>query len=188
MLWLLVDGFRISGWTAEKRAEPPDQTISLGLMNCGKGSEMKRLIVAGTFALACSGCASQALGFAPECLDVRARWELDGDSTVLTILQEEDVRTGRPRVLNLEEMLRAMRRAYPPQLKTAGIGGFTTVWALVTDEGCVVDSLVKIRSGSEAMDAAALKVMRVVRFEWVGEQPEPGTAGWVEIPLVFTAN
>lgn len=91
-------------------------------------------------------------------------------------------------MLNPEEVMRAMHREYPVWLEQAGIGGATTVWALVTGEGCVVDQLVKISSSSKAMDAAALRVIRVARLEWPGEQLEPGTAVWIEITLTFTAN
>ncbi|MDE2654460.1 MAG: TonB family protein [Gemmatimonadota bacterium] len=91
-------------------------------------------------------------------------------------------------MLNPEEVMRLMRREYPPRLLAAGIGGSTTVWALVTGEGCVVDQLVKISSGAEAMDAAALRVIRVARLEWPGEQLEPGAAVWIEMTVTFTAN
>ena len=51
--------------------------------------------------------------------------------------------TKRPVVLNRAEILRALQREYPPDLKDAGIGGTVVMWFLVSEEGEVVKFQIK---------------------------------------------
>ncbi|HKK08833.1 MAG TPA: energy transducer TonB, partial [Gemmatimonadota bacterium] len=70
-----------------------------------------------------------------------------------------------PRLTNRDEIERLVIRYYPPDLRSAAIGGSVIVWAYVDARGTVTRTLVKTTSGYPSMDAAALKVVDAMRFE-----------------------
>lgn len=93
--------------------------------------------------------------------------------------------TVRPTLVNVPDVQRALMAAYPVQLRDAGIGGAPQVWAHIDERGAVIDSRIYESSETEALDAAALEVARVMRFTPArnGDQP---VAMWVVIPIRFS--
>lgn len=69
-----------------------------------------------------------------------------------------------PRLLNAAEVERALVREYPRVLRDAGIGGAVDVNLWLDEEGRVVRAEVARSSGYGLLDAAALKVVDVMRL------------------------
>ena len=88
------------------------------------------------------------------------------------------------RLINREEVARTARRLYPPHLRDAGIEGTTLLWVRVGVDGSVAEVRVKESSGSEAFDAAALRVAQEMEFRPAMNLDQP-VALWVQIPLQF---
>lgn len=70
-----------------------------------------------------------------------------------------------PKLLNRDEIEKLLVRYYPPDLRSAAIGGSIIVWAYVDAQGAVTRTLVKDSSGYPSMDAAALKVVDAMQFK-----------------------
>lgn len=86
---------------------------------------------------------------------------------------------------NPEELRRRLGEHYPQRLKGDGIGG-TVVLALAIDtRGRVRDPKVVSGSGNEVLDAAALEVVRQVRFTPALQNGRTVTTQ-ILFPLVFT--
>lgn len=94
--------------------------------------------------------------------------------------------TVAPVLQNADEVARALQMDYPPLLKDAGIGGTVDVWLLLDPTGAVRRTQVNHTSGYPALDEAALKVARIMRFSpafnrrvpvrvWVSKQIQFGT-------------
>jgi len=92
-----------------------------------------------------------------------------------------------PRRLNDDEVQRALQREYPPLLRDAGIGGTVEVDFFISEEGRVVNALVRSSSGHVALDDAALRVADVFRFSPAMNR-ENVTAVWVTLPITFTTR
>jgi len=91
----------------------------------------------------------------PPPTDVRPDVSRGGDFTPFTVA---------PRVLNADEVVRAMRREYPSVLRDAGIGGTVKVLFFIDDDGRVLETSIEGGSGYEALDEAALAVADMIRF------------------------
>lgn len=89
-----------------------------------------------------------------------------------------------PRVLNVDEILRALEREYPPSLREAGIGGTVSVLFHVDERGLVQATRVGRSSGYPALDSAALAVSTVYRFS-PAQNRDRTVAVWVSIPITF---
>ena len=85
---------------------------------------------------------------------------------------------------NREEVGAALEEEYPALLRGAGVGGRAEVWLLIDAQGVLRDTRIDQSSGHEALDLAALRVARVMRFSPAmnGEVPVPV---WVSIPITF---
>jgi len=92
--------------------------------------------------------------------------------------------TVAPSILNREEIVQAMRDAYPALLREAGIGGTINVFFHIDEEGQVRATRVHRSSGHEALDEAALSVASVFRFEPALNGRER-TPVWVSLPITF---
>ena len=90
-----------------------------------------------------------------------------------------------PALQNANEVSAALMREYPAQLRDAGIGGSPQVWIHVDSSGVVDDARISETSGHEALDTAALRVARVMRFK-PGENRGEAVAAWVRIPIRFS--
>lgn len=92
--------------------------------------------------------------------------------------------TVAPEVSNRDEVGRALAQEYPPLLRDAGIGGKVTVWFHIDETGRVTDLRLNEGSGHEALDEAALRVARVMRFT-PARNGDRETAVWVSVPITF---
>ncbi|MCY4573539.1 MAG: energy transducer TonB [Gemmatimonadetes bacterium] len=97
------------------------------------------------------------------------------------------VHTLKPKMMNEDEVNRVLEREYPALLKDAGIGGKTTVWLFIDEEGVVQDQRVKESSGHAGLDAAALKVVTVARFS-PAKNRDKTVALWIALDITFKAN
>ncbi len=89
-----------------------------------------------------------------------------------------------PVLENGGEIHQVLMRAYPSELKNAGIGGRVEMWLYVDLSGAVANHELKTSSGNEALDRAAAEVVRQMRFRPARNQGEP-TAVWVSQWLTF---
>lgn len=95
--------------------------------------------------------------------------------------------TVAPRLLNPAEVQRALQAEYPPALRDAGIGGVVTVLVRIDESGAVLDGRVHESSGYEALDAAALAVVREMRFTAALNMDTPVPV-WVRQDVTFVAR
>ncbi len=127
---------------------------------------MKCAILAVMLALTSLACAARPPVAAPE--------SMDGQGS-----------TARPRLLNPEDLNRALEREYPRLLKERGIGGTTTVNVFIDEEGIVRNQLVAKSSGRKELDTAALRVVRVARFS-PARNRDKKVAIWMLFDITFT--
>jgi|SRR5687767_1243446 len=92
--------------------------------------------------------------------------------------------TVAPKLLNQEEVVRAMQRFYPPLLRDAGIGGTVKIWFLIDEAGRVIKTTLKEGSGHAALDDAAGKVADIMRFSPALNRDQKVKV-WVDMPIVF---
>ena len=135
---------------------------------------MKRAIL--TCALVFTGlaCAGRPRVEAPASTDGQESLEVEGQPVP-------------PRLVNREELNRALQREYPARLKDRGVGGTTVVHIFIDAEGIVRNQLVAKSSGYRELDDAALKVVRVARFS-PANNGEEKVAIWIEIDITFWAR
>jgi protein TonB len=95
--------------------------------------------------------------------------------------------TVRPELKNREEVARALERLYPPLLRDAGVGGTAVVWCLIDEEGRVIKTQLKVPSGHDALDRAALEVGNLMRFTPALNRDQRVKV-WIQLPIVFTAR
>lgn len=89
-----------------------------------------------------------------------------------------------PRLLNTEEVVWAMERAYPAALRDAGIGGTVRVLFFVDEEGVVRKTRIDETSGYDPLDDAALEVADVYRFSPALNR-DVRVAVWISLPIRF---
>ncbi len=135
---------------------------------------MKSAILTCALVLAGLACAGRPRVEAPASADGQESLEVEGQ-------------TVRPRLLNREELNRALLREYPARLKDRGIGGTTSLQIFIDVEGIVRNQLVSKSSGNRELDNAALKVVRVARFS-PANNGEERVAVWIEIDIAFRAD
>ena len=92
-----------------------------------------------------------------------------------------------PRMLNAAHVSTILRHEYPPMLMQSGIGGTVVLHVLIDLDGRVIDSRVVSSSGYDALDAAALRVSREMRFT-PAQNREHTVRVWAEIPIVFSTR
>jgi TonB family protein len=92
-----------------------------------------------------------------------------------------------PTLNNTKEMIRELIDNYPPVLRDAGIGGSVLLLVRVNPDGTLRDAKIKDSSGHAALDQAALKVARKMKF-----QPAAGQSsipdGWFPAPVLFVSS
>ena len=92
--------------------------------------------------------------------------------------------TVAPTIVNREEVIAAMREAYPPLLRDAGIGGTVLVYFFIDEKGVTSDVRIHESSGHTALDRAALDVARIYRFSPAKNRDEDVPV-WVQFPVTF---
>jgi TonB family protein len=92
----------------------------------------------------------------------------------------------RPTLINRADFARAVERAYPPRLRSAGVGGEVQVMFVVDTAGRVVDPEV-LWSTDESLASAALSVIQSAQFNaaTAGGRAHPVMA---ILPIVFSPN
>jgi len=93
----------------------------------------------------------------------------------------------RPRILNADEVIRALERSYPALLRDAGVGGDVTVWFFIDAGGNVLKRLIDRTSGYDGLDAAALKIADIMRFA-PAENRGVKVPVWVSLAVKFSAR
>ena len=92
--------------------------------------------------------------------------------------------TEAPEIINVNEVVEAMREAYSPYLRDAGIGGTVRIYFFIDEDGTVRNIALDESSGRRAIDDAAMEVARVYRFRPArnGDRVVPV---WVSYPITF---
>lgn len=90
-----------------------------------------------------------------------------------------------PALLNRQEILRAMERAYPPFLRDAGTGGVVRLCILVNEDGIIQDYRIAQTSGRLAVDNAALSLLGVYRYSPARNQDGEAIPVWINLPVTF---
>ena len=111
----------------------------------------------------------------------------DEVKTDVTDTRGFSVYTVAPRYTNADEVRRALEREYPPLLRDAGIGGTVQMWFFIDEHGVVQNQEMKVTSGHEALDAAALRVAPVFKFTPALNR-DKAVPVWVSLPITFRAN
>jgi TonB family protein len=92
-----------------------------------------------------------------------------------------------PRILNVDEVERTLQRQYPALLRDSGIGGTVEVLIWLGADGTIHRAEVGQSSGHATMDAAALKVVDVMRLS-PAQNRSTAVAVMVSVPVVFQAR
>lgn len=156
---------------------------------------MKRAVWMSALVLSCAtsaegGDGRERGGGADPCATDLPREVRDGAATIPADTAQApriDEPTLKPRLLNPEDVERALAREYRrvPDEAWIGDGDTTVVHLFVDEEGCVADMIVKESSGNEGLDNAALRVLGVAKFAPAMNQN--GKVGvWVEWAVSFT--
>jgi len=95
--------------------------------------------------------------------------------------------TVAPRILNRDEIRTALQRDYPPLLRDAGIGGTVKVYFFIDAQGQVQNVRIDKSSGHPALDEAALKVGRAMRFAPALNR-DVKVPVWVSFPITFAVD
>lgn len=95
--------------------------------------------------------------------------------------------TKKPELSNRDQVARALVREYPPELRAQGRGGTIQMWLHINEEGDVADARVRAGSGYPEMDAAAVRVARIMRFT-PAENRGVKAAVWISVPIVFATR
>lgn len=107
-----------------------------------------------------------------------------GGSSLRSGASADDVATA-PRLANGEEVQAAIAAEYPAELSSVGIGGVVRLSLLVGRDGAPVDYRVLQGSGNAALDRAATRVMRVIRFRPATDFDGRPVQVWASFPIVF---
>lgn len=92
--------------------------------------------------------------------------------------------TVQPDITNRADVARALEENYPPLLRDAGIGGTVHVWFFIDEEGGVGKAQINRSSGDQALDDAALRVAKDVRFTPAMNEDKPVPV-WISLPITF---
>jgi TonB family protein len=85
----------------------------------------------------------------------------------------------RPELVNRSQVKRALLREYPRALQRQGIEGAVIVWFWIDEKGKVQKYEIQGSSGHHALDAAAERVIPVMKFRPAKEKGEA-------VPVVVT--
>lgn len=143
------------------------------------------MVLAGAVMVGAAGCSGSA-GSAPSPTDDGpvprlggpARAEADPESPHFTPF------TVAPVLQNIEEVQRALVRAYPGDLRDRGVSGRVTIWFFVDEDGVVRNTIVDESSGWFELDRAGLEVASVYRFSPAMNEGEVVPV-WVLLPITF---
>jgi TonB family protein len=89
-----------------------------------------------------------------------------------------------PSISNVQEVLAALQREYPAEMKDAGIGGTVGVWFFIDEEARVQRVLVNASSRHKALDDAAVRVADIIEFTPALNRDRT-TPVWISLPIEF---
>ena len=92
--------------------------------------------------------------------------------------------TVAPSITNRDEVVAAMEREYPAELRDLAIGGTVRVYFFINEEGVVEQTLIDQGSGKKSLDDAALKVASTYRFTPALNKSKKVPV-WVSFPITF---
>jgi TonB family protein len=92
--------------------------------------------------------------------------------------------TVAPSILNREEVIKAMEREYPAELRSAGLGGTVRIYFFIDEDGAVARTILDRSSGEPGIDEAAMKVAQVYRFSPALNKDQKVPV-WVSFPITF---
>jgi TonB family protein len=92
--------------------------------------------------------------------------------------------TVAPSILNRYEVIAAMEREYPADLRELGIGGTVRVYFLIDENGEVTRTILDRSSGNTALDEAALRAAGTYRFS-PALNKDKKVPVWVSFPITF---
>lgn len=107
-----------------------------------------------------------------------------GGSSLRSGASADEVMTS-PRLLNGEDVQEAIAAEYPRELRDVGIGGLVRLSLLVGRDGVPIDFRVLQGSGNAALDRAATRVMRVIRFTPATDRDGDPIQVWASFPILF---
>jgi TonB family protein len=96
----------------------------------------------------------------------------------------DDVATP-PRLLNGDQVVAAIEREYPPELRAQGIGGVVRLRLLVGTDGVPVQVAILDSSGNAELDQAARRVAPVLRFGPATDRDGNPVRVWASFPIAF---
>lgn len=91
----------------------------------------------------------------------------------------------RPTLRNSSEVAAGIERGYPAMLKDAGIGGTTTLWILISEQGEVIETRVYNSSGQEQLDRVAERLIQDVAIFTPAMNGDRSIAVWTQLPITF---
>ncbi len=95
--------------------------------------------------------------------------------------------TVAPVLKNKDEVLKFLKRVYPSQLKSAGVGGAVVLWLYIDEDGQVLRTVVAESSGFDQLDEAAQKVAS--RMMWKpAMNRDKKTAVWLSQAIDFSVT
>lgn len=92
--------------------------------------------------------------------------------------------TVAPEILNREEVIDEMTKAYPKFLRDSGVGGMVHVYFFIDENGIVQSTRINESSGYQALDNAALRVANMYRFSPALNR-DTRVPVWVSFPIEF---
>lgn len=92
--------------------------------------------------------------------------------------------TVAPSIQNRDEVVAAMAREYPPELRDAGIGGTVRVYFFINEDGTAEQVRIDQSSGHPEIDEAAMNVAGAYRFSPALNRDEKVPV-WVSFPITF---
>lgn len=92
-----------------------------------------------------------------------------------------------PKLRNESELLKLLKRHYPPALAEAGIGGRIVLWVFVDTDGEAAEVRIRKSSGYEKLDRAAREVAKQMTFEPAQSRDKP-IAVWVAQTITFSPS
>gem|GEM_PF-6666999 len=101
-----------------------------------------------------------------------------------TQVYEERSLTKKPVLANQAAVARALQQHFPRALRNAGTNGATDVAVIIDRRGVVREASVRKSSGSGEVDAAALRVVRAMRFS-PGEVRGVPVVARLDLPVSF---
>jgi protein TonB len=89
-----------------------------------------------------------------------------------------------PELANRSEVVQELSRAYPPELRNAGVTGTVHLRMRVLEDGSVDEPTITIVAADQGFGESAVQVVRRMRFRPARVEHRPVKV-WVSIPVVF---